>query len=227
MIKNEFFIEHVNKAREYSFNFEILSIIGDFFFKKKPPLNNGYCNLGCGSRYLDGYVNADFYVFNNLRSILNIKKVPGVDWQVDLRKKFKCQDSFFQGIFLEHVLEHLNILDVFHLLGEIKRIMKPGSKLRISVPDLEIYAKYYLLGEKKTDKFSMWDKNRGEAIWNIAHNFGHNCIYDFNFLKKILLLCGFTNIEKKEFNQSSDDMLLIDDPGRSWESLYVEASPDK
>jgi hypothetical protein len=227
MIKKEFFIEHVNKAREYSFNFEVLSHIGNFFFNTKPPINNGYCNLGSGPRYLKGYVNADFYVFNTLRKLLGFNTVPNVDWQIDLRKKLNCKNSFFDGIFVEHVLEHLNIIDVFKLLKEIKRVMKPNSILRISVPDLQIYAQYYLSGKKSSNKFSMWDQNRGEAIWSLSHNFGHNCIYDFKFLKKILLLSGFKNIQKKDFNQSSDKMLLIDDPGRSWESLYVEAIPDK
>lgn len=227
MVKKEFFIEHVNKAREYSLNFEILSFIGNTFFRSKPPKKNGYCNLGCGPRYLEGYVNADFYVFNKLRTFLNLDKVPKVDWQIDLRKKLNCNESYFKGIFIEHVLEHLNIIDVFKLLKELKRILKPNSVLRISVPDLEIYAQYYLLKKKKSQKFSMWDQNRGEAIWSLSHNFGHNCIYDFNFLKKILILSGYKNIYKKEFNKSSDKMLCIDDPGRSWESLYVEAIPDK
>ena len=156
-----------------------------------------------------------------------IDKVPNVDWQIDLRKKLKCNDSFFEGILIEHVLEHLNIIDVFKLLKEIKRILKPKSILRISVPDLEIYAQYYLNGKKNSEKFSMWDQNRGEAMWSLSHNFGHNCIYDYEFLKKILSLSGFTNINKKKFNHSSDQMLTIDDPGRAWESLYVEATPDK
>ena len=63
MTKKEFFIDNVRKAREYSFNFEILSIIGTSLFSKKPPKKNGYCNLGSGRRYLKEYVNADFFQY--------------------------------------------------------------------------------------------------------------------------------------------------------------------
>ena len=229
-MKKEAFYISAGKAREYSLNFNIQSFIGRLMFNKKPPKKNGYCNLGSGRRYLKEYVNADFFQYKFLRKFLK-KKVfhdvdihnSFVDWELDLRFNLNCKDNHFDGIFLEHVLEHLNIIDAINLLKEVNRILKPGGIVRIVVPSLKIYSEYYLNGISLGDKFRMWDKCRAEAMWNVAYNYGHNCFYDYELLKKVLNDANFITIYESNFLESKDEMLKIDDEGRRWESLYVEA----
>lgn len=223
MSKPEIYYLTAGKPTEYSWKFEIQSLLARFFFSKLPPKKNLYCNLGSGERYLVDFVNADFFQFNFLRRLLkkNIfdKKL---DWEIDLRYKLKCKDEFFKGILIEHVLEHLNICDGLFLLKEIKRILKPRGILRISVPDLRKYIDFYN-GKKVHKKFNNWGKLKSEAIWSLNHNFGHNSVYDFELLKNLLLQAGFSKINKCNHNKSKDENLRVDDIGRSWESLYVEA----
>ena len=58
---------------------------------------------------------------------------------------------------------------------------------------------------------------------NVAYNYGHNCFYDYELLKKVLNDANFITIYESNFLESKDEMLKIDDEGRRWESLYVEA----
>ena len=44
-----------------------------------------------------------------------------------------------------------------------------------------------------------------------------------NYLKKVLNDANFITIYESNFLESKDEMLKIDDEGRRWESLYVEA----
>ena len=70
MNKKEFHYMYSNSGSEYSWKFEIQSKFGRLFFNSHPPFKNGYCNLGCGYRFLENYVNADFFQFNKIRTIL-------------------------------------------------------------------------------------------------------------------------------------------------------------
>ena len=221
-MKEEAFYKTAGKSREYSLFFDLQSLIGRSFFSRKPPNNNGYCNLGCGPRYIDKYVNADFFSYNILRKFLK-KKQYNLDWQIDLRYKLNCKNNYFEGILLEHVLEHLNILDGINLIKELYRILKPGGILRISVPSLKIYSNYYLNSVVPSEKFNMWNECRSEAMWNLSFNYGHNCAYDFELLKKVISESSFEKVYESSFNESKNIMLKVDDPGRRWESLYVEA----
>ena len=83
MSKKEFHYINSNSGSEYSWKFEIQSKIGRFFFNFKPPLKNGYCNLGCGYRFLENYVNADFFQFNKtfMQSVSNqiVNNIRGIN----------------------------------------------------------------------------------------------------------------------------------------------------
>ena len=75
-------------------------MIGNIFFSRGAPevsIQNSkhLLNLGCGSRHLDGWVNADFYRLHNLT--WNRKSHP--DWMLDLTKPLKCDSdhSIFTG----------------------------------------------------------------------------------------------------------------------------------
>ena len=220
-MKKELNFLTAGKAREYSFKFEFLSFLGRKMNNKKPPTFSDYCNMGSGPRYLEGMVNADIYSFNFLRKIFG-KETYKVDWEIDLRYKLNCNDNHFSGILLEHTFEHLSIIDGLNLLSELRRILKKNSILRISVPDLEKYISFYK-DKIPHQKFLQWKNKKSEALWSLNHNFGHNSVYDYELLKKLLTIAGFTKIRKGKFQDSEDINLQIDDPGRAWESLYVEA----
>lgn len=199
--------------------FEIRSLVGNLLFNSPPDYKDStrFLNLGCGTVYLEGWVNADFY-----DGLLpwNKNKVK-IDWMQDLRKDLNCRDNYWQGVFSEHTLEHLYPGEVFHLLGEIRRIMEKNAWLRIVVPDLALYVKFYVSKEDK--KFRKEWKLGSEAIWSIAQNWGHKSIWDSELLTCFLLEAGFRNVKKVAFGRGTDRRIIKDQLGRRWESLYMEA----
>jgi len=189
-------------------------------FRSRPPKKNGLLNLGFGRNRLEAYVNADFFPLNALRRLKG-EETQEVDWALDLRRPLRCEDAFFEGVYAEHVLEHLRIADTRRLLAELWRVMAPGAVIRIIVPSLEKYAAYYA-GEVPHENFLKW-KIRAEAMWNLNHNWGHKCCYDFELMAEILAEAGFEEIRRCAFGEGADPRLLLDTPARAWESLYVEA----
>jgi len=89
-------------------------------------------NLGCGGRYLKGWVNCDFQ--SNSQEVV----------AHDLRNPLPFSGDTFQLVYHSHVLEHLNPADARTFLLQCHRILRPGGLLRIVIPDLEQRARIYL-----------------------------------------------------------------------------------
>lgn len=86
-------------------------------------------NLGCGRKPLTGFVNVD------------LLDEPGVDVFADVGGVLPFEAGTAELIYASHVLEHLPTARVPDVLREWRRVLKPGGRLLIAVPDLELIAK--------------------------------------------------------------------------------------
>jgi predicted SAM-dependent methyltransferase len=215
-----FYSTRYNITLKELFLFEARSFVGRSIFQKKPKLKNNEKNLlhlGCGNKKIENWVNADF--FADLKFWKIQKNRP--DWMLDLRYPLNCEDNVWDGVFSEHTLEHLYPIDGFNLLKELHRTMKPGSWLRITVPDLKKYINYY--NHKQGDRaFLQWSTGC-EAIRALTQNFGHISVWDVELLGLTLEKIGFVNVKEVSFKQGTVPMLIHDKEDRKWESLYMEA----
>ena len=83
-------------------------------------------NLGCGTDHKEGYLNVDF------------RKLPGVDIVADLSSiPWAWMNGQVDEIMMLDFLEHFPYARTEAILQECWRILKPGGKLIVQVPDLE------------------------------------------------------------------------------------------
>lgn len=80
-------------------------------------------NLGCGDKKLHGYVNVDLYN-KNADIIRDIKKMPDI------------LNNVVSEILGVHVFEHISPFEVVDMLKEWYRILMPGGKLILEMPDI-------------------------------------------------------------------------------------------
>ncbi len=205
------------------FLFELRSWLGRNFFQKKPKLFHGknYLNLGCGNRIVSRYINADmFYGFKFLR-----EDKLDLQWQLDLRYKLSCNSDIFDGIYSEHTLEHLYPNQAQNLLLELHRVMKSGSIIRITVPDIEKYVDFYSANYKNLDidRFNEKYCSGCSAIRNITQNYFHVSTWNLQELKKYLKNAGFIDIKRMSYGKTQDERLRLDLESRAYEALYIEA----
>ncbi len=198
------------------------AFIGETFLKKYPPdtgASRRLLNLGCGPRRFTGFVNADFY-----STRIGAKKGRRPDWMIDIRRPLKCKSDFWDGVFAEHIIEHLTPGDALAGLHEILRTLKPGGRLRVTVPSLKIFAEYYVSGDDQIseNQTRAW-KHRGEAIADLVHLWGHQSVWDFGTMSALLQKAGYCNITECRFREGMDADLIKDDSDKAWETLYVEA----
>ena len=86
-------------------------------------------NIGCGTNFHPSWTNLD--VVSTSSDVT----------AYDIRKGLPFIDSFFDGVYHSHVIEHLTPKDALVFMRECVRILRPGGSLRIATPDLETIAR--------------------------------------------------------------------------------------
>lgn len=129
-------------------------------------------HLGCGDYWLDGYINIDQAIYG------------GTDLILDIREKLPFQDSVVEVIEAHDVLEHFNKYELDRMLPDWKRLLIPGGKVVITVPDLDEY-------------ITMYNSDRDKAmlhIYGIDDSPGHKWGYTQNTLKELFEKYGFKDV---------------------------------
>lgn len=202
--------------------FEAISLFGRLFLanKPKPRINKpNLLHLGCGTNYIKGWINADFFR-------LKFWAKPKPEWQLDLRFPLNCESNFFDGAFTEHTFEHLTPYDIFNLLKELNRCLKKGAVLRICVPGLDQTIEPYLkpdLKNKDAEEMRKLYPNLATAIWGLTQTWGHYSVWNGELLKMFLLEAGFSEAREVNYKIGIDENIILDSENRRIGSLYVEA----
>lgn len=178
------------------------------------PGAGAYLNIGCGPYPRDGFFNIDW----GWR--------PGINLCWDVTKRLPIESASCAGLFSEHCIEHIAFEDFWKLAREFHRVLMPGALVRIVVPDGELYVRRFLSGEPlpyADDDASGGIYTPFMSVNRIFYRHGHQFIYDFETMAAVLRSAGFGDIRRCSFATGSDKRLLIDQPERAVESLYVEA----
>jgi len=196
-------------------------------------------NLGCGPNApvnwlnVDGSWNAWLSNHAHLCKTLTAFKLigrnsQGAQWNVrplvhDLRKALPFKEHSISAIYGAHVLEHLYLADAKRLLGECKRILRPGGVIRLVVPDLHSIVKTYLrnkngdsqcpfekvvTADKLNEKLGFRSPAppsgnflfRFYSLWKDFHH--HKWMYDADSFIQYLTDAGFAEASEKAYLQS-------------------------
>jgi len=184
-------------------------------------------NVGCGGKPTPNWINLD------------IIRHPAICFW-DCRYSLPFKDKSVAAIYAEHFLEHMEYsTEARRFLEECLRCLKPKGILRLVVPDAGEYLKGYVTDSwdaiatrrplvKENDRFQdFWlhetYSTKMEFINSVFRQGGkHKYAYDSETLIALLDEIGFSEVEERAFNSSSDEKLTIDSPERRSESLYIE-----
>ena len=185
-------------------------------------------HLGCGSKLVQGWLNADKFTWN-------------ADIFLDAYRRFPFPDRSFRIVYSEHLIEHVRIERVEGFLREVHRILEDGGLFRFSCPDLELYAARYvardrdffdpILGHFEVKRRTKphpkyWlVRTPGGAFMAKARQFhNHRWMYDFETVRSCLEEVGFGSVTKQSYGQSVvAEAGAMDSAEREFESLYVDA----
>jgi predicted SAM-dependent methyltransferase len=140
--------------------------------------------------------------------ILDALPGPHVDHLGDARDLSRFADGTFDAVYASHVLEHFDYAGALpDALREWRRVLVPGGRLYISVPNLEVLAAFVV------DRDTLSFDERFHVMRMIFG--GHTTAYDFHyvgldidFLEHFLGQAGFSSGELVQ------DFGLFDDTSR-------------
>jgi predicted SAM-dependent methyltransferase len=96
-----------------------------------PAATNIKLNLGCRTRSKVGWLNLD------------CDPHPGVDFVGDAGDLSRFADGSIEAIYASHILEHFPHPETPRVLKEWARVLEPGGKLYVAVPDFERCVELY------------------------------------------------------------------------------------
>jgi predicted SAM-dependent methyltransferase len=171
-------------------------------------------NWGCGDWRPDGWINSDRL------------DAPGVDIVCDIHDGLPLADDSLDYAVSVHALPEIGYDDLVPVLQELRRVLKPGGVLRLSLPDLDkgidAYragnAGYFVIGDEWKDISS---KMIVQLLW-----YGRSrTLFTYEFTKELLERAGFRAISKCAFKETASPFAdIVELDNREEESLFVEAT---
>ena len=159
-------------------------------------------HLGCGGNILKGWLNTDLHTHGPVSYL-------------DASEPFPLEKNTLDYIFSEHMFEHLSYESGVSMLKECYRTLKPGGVLRLTMPRLDFLIKLYNEPYKEIhQQYALWslqqfsprmyadfiqkheDLPMALVINNFMHLWGHQMIYDYSSLHRMLENAGFNNIKE-------------------------------
>ena len=189
-------------------------------------------HVGCGNVLLKGWLNI---LYEKRQEYGKIHPNNGaLRLNYNLLKPWPIENNSLEFIAGSHFIEHLDLNDGIKFLEEAFRVLRPGGTIRLSCPDLEIYANHYVKRDKAFFNHKLireWcafkkAETPGEIFIAKAYDSGgsHKWFFDFDSLKHILESAGFGKVRKcGRLEGAVPDLGTIEPPGRELETLYVEA----
>jgi predicted SAM-dependent methyltransferase len=163
-------------------------------------------HIGAGGSWLEGWLNVDIEPLEERIAFM------------DVSRDFPLSSNSFQYVFSEHLLEHLDIPGQVKMLSECYRILKPGGRIRIATPNVDVLLS--LRGDKSefAQRYISWSadeyfpqykailgtsvKSDIFVINNYFYSWGHKFIHNKETFKEILTHSGFKCIDEQLVNQS-------------------------
>lgn len=144
-------------------------------------------HLGCGKRYLEGYIHLDLANHEHIDHHHDIKTLPMFD------------DNSIDLIYASHTLEYFDRVEVLTVLKEWRRVIKRGGVLRLAVPDFESMSNVYIRSNNLDliigPMYGRWQVPGGDQV------FYHRTVYDFASLKNVLESARFSDIKRWDWRK--------------------------
>lgn len=159
--------------------------------------------------------------------------------------RFDMADESVDGIYASHTFEHVSMFIINRLWTDCCRILKPKCCMRIIVPDVVKSMKEYLSGnhnyelfkkrKRKHNDWTLFECLKADFISQSAQphllsktGLAHQNAWDFETMDKQLRECGFTNVQRSNFQASMFNCFKFEgtydsEANQYYRSMYVEA----
>ncbi len=147
-------------------------------------------HLGCGKRYIPGFLHID------------LDDSPHINYRCGIDKLPMFADDTVDLIYCCHAFQYFDRNQGHEVLGEWRRVLKPGGILRLAVPDYEVLVHVY---QSSGDLRQILGPLFGRMhVHTLEGNrvFYHRTTYDFLSLEQALTEAGFHSVRRYDWRQT-------------------------
>jgi predicted SAM-dependent methyltransferase len=145
-------------------------------------------HLGCGKRCLPGFVHVDLADF------------PHIDYRRSIDRLDFLEDGCAEIIYTSHTLEYFDRVEARRVVGEWCRVLCPGGRLRLAVPDFAALAEVYR--QSQNLNLILGPLYGRMEIAGTGSTIYHKTVYDFAALRELLEGCGFGNVRRYDWRET-------------------------
>ncbi len=185
-----------------------------------------WLNLGSGPHAVDGWTNLDrspamrlsrqpLLRWMALRSgLADEANLPAWSPEVrscDLRRPLPFEDQTVDAIYSSHLLEHLYLREAERLLGECRRVLRPGAILRLALPDFTDIAGRVVdepddaeVARRANHDLHAHPTDRPHGLGRVRHALSgayHRWQPTAAFVTELMRGAGFTEMTERSFQQ--------------------------
>jgi ubiquinone/menaquinone biosynthesis C-methylase UbiE len=147
-------------------------------------------HLGCGKRYIPGFVHIDLDDFPHIDHRCGIDKLP------------MFADETVDFIYCSHALTYFDRQQALEVLAEWRRVLKPGGVLRLAVPDFEALVSLY---QRTGDLNQILGPLFGRMVIEAPEDetvIYKRTTYDYKSLEELCLQAGFRSFHRYDWRQT-------------------------
>lgn len=148
-------------------------------------------HLGCGKRYIPGFIHVD------------LVNLPHIDYKHNVEELPMFEDNSAELIYASHVFEYFDRQQAIAVLNEWRRVLKNGGILHLAVPDflalVKVYEKTQDLNNILGPLYGRMTVEKKDAAPQVTY---HKTVYDFDSLKKLLEENGFCDVQRYDWRKT-------------------------
>jgi cyclopropane fatty-acyl-phospholipid synthase-like methyltransferase len=130
---------------------------------------------------------------------------------VDVTQGLPYDDEIVDAIFSSHMLEHVSYEQALALMKDCHRVMKPGTVIRVVVPDagklIKSYHDNFLGYFDEMSSTSSARSTQAGKLWELLLGDEHRAIYDWDTLERLFLDAGFKDPKQERFRHSRSPII--------------------
>jgi SAM-dependent methyltransferase len=193
--------------------------------------------FGAFDRVRDGWISTD------ITPHLLVARVPGLAWllrhagiisderyeshrsgafgqvrYLDISRRLRFPDDYFECVYSSHVLEHLHPDVAEHCLREVHRILAPAGIVRVAIPNLDALVAQYDPANPDAFLYGLYQGRGSASVASAERHWWH---YNAGSLEALLHQTGFTDIRSCAYREGRmPDVETVDNRDGS---LFMEA----